>query len=208
MTIAYGEQWAPDSLEQAQAWIDTSRPDEGFWEEGVRLADEIMRSAPEKTKTAVEYGCGVGRIIGNIDATNRIGVDASARMLAYAADKFPTVDFVQCDGRSYPIDDNSVDFAYSILVLQHMDAPDAAAVVKDTRRILRPKGVCWLMFSAFGQPWTHDAEVPRGVPMHGTLAYTREIVEQLAIDAGLKIDGVFADDTIETHPTLTLVATA
>lgn len=184
MTIAYGEQWAPESLEQAQAWIDTSRPDEGFWEEGARLADEIMRSAPEKTKTVVEYGCGVGRIIGNIAAANRIGVDASARMLDYGTDRFAHVDFRQCDGCSYPIEENSMDFAYSILVLQHMDAKDAASVVTDTHRVLRPGGKAWLQFSAFGEPWTWDAEITRGVPMHGTLCYTREIVEQLAIDAG------------------------
>lgn len=206
--MSYAACWAPDTIERAQAWIDTGHPTEGFWEIGAQIAAEVMDYAPAAAKTVVEYGCGVGRIIGQLDAPVRFGVDVSAEMLRFAVERFPEVHFLQGTGDRYPLGDDEADFACSFLVLQHMDAADAAAVVKDTKRILRPGGSCFLSFSAFGREWAEDAVMDRTTPMHATLAYTEEIVERLAADANLRIDEVQHDTRVAGYPNVNLVATA
>lgn len=218
--MSYQEAWAPASMEQAQFLIDTTREGEAFWAEGAALAATVMADAPPATEVVVEYGCGVGRIIGQVRAPHRIGVDVSAEMLALAAERFPEVEYRPCDGASIPLEDGSACFVFSILVLQHMDAADVAAVVADVGRVLRPGGRAWLSFSAFGSEWSLCGTVARGPlnwngtragsssPAHATLAYTPEIIHDLAVDGGLHVSEIrpgLLDDRVYDY---TLIAEA
>lgn len=194
---SYAESWAPQTIEQAEFLIDTRREGESFWDTGRGLARFVMTYAPAHTATVCEYGCGVGRIIGEIDAPVTAGIDVSAEMLRFARERFPHTLFRQTDGASIPLGDGSIDFVYSILALQHMDARDVAGVISDTARVLTEDGRCYLRFSGFGVPWMENRVLPRGpliwnngregasTPAHATIAYDPDLIARLAEENGL-----------------------
>lgn len=214
----YKDSWAPADEDQAQYLIDTTREGETFWNEGARLADWVMRFAPKNASTVMEYGCGIGRIIGRTGAPNPIGIDVSPQMLAFAREKFPKVAFLECNGNSIPLTAGRVDLAYSVLVLQHLDAADADAVVHDIARVLRVGGRALLSFSGFGRPWSEGQTVDQGklhwegkrngsfCPAHGCIAYTEEIVRTLASAAALKVLDVQHEVTDSYHHNYVLLA--
>lgn len=196
---SYAEAWSPQTIEEAEFLIDTKRSGDDFWRQGRNLARFVMTYAPTNTHVVCEYGCGVGRIIGEVAAQITIGIDVSWEMLDFARGRFPHTMFRQTDGHSIPLDDASVDFAFSVLALQHMDAADVASVLYDVARVLTDDGRCYLRFSGFGKPWGSDEKVVRG-PLkwnggregsysdaHGTIAYTPEVIQQLADENCLQV---------------------
>lgn len=196
---SYAESWAPQTIEQAEFLIDTRRAGDEFWDVGRDLARFVMTYAPAHTATVCEYGCGVGRIIGEIDAPVTVGIDVSAEMLGFARERFPHTLFRQTDGASIPLDDGSIDFVYSILALQHMDARDVTGVLYDVSRVLAEDGRCYLRFSGFGVAWMDNRTLPRGplvwnggrqgssTPAHTTIAYDPDLIARLADENGLRV---------------------
>ena len=71
-------------------------------------------------------------------------VDASDEMLEMAADRLAAhanVRYARCADTHVPaIADATIDFAYSIIVLQHLEKEDAFLLVEDVARVLRPGG--------------------------------------------------------------------
>jgi len=193
----YARYWRPQSEAEAMWSIDTGHFGEAFWQWG-RAYHEALEQERPALPGVLDYGCGVGRVLMHFDDELRIGVDVSEEMLALAEKNDPRCLWLKGDGRSIPLPDECVGFAYSLLVLQHMDAADVAAVVREIHRVLLPGGRCYLMFSAFGRRWTPTAVVPKtghtwtGNPAtshhaaHDTLAYTRDIVNELAEAAGFE----------------------
>jgi SAM-dependent methyltransferase len=109
-------------------------------------------SAPE-TQTALEIGHGGGRILA---AASRcfgtvVGVDVhnnnekvEARL---RAEGVGNARLLQGDGQSLPLPDGSVDFAYSFIVLQHVERfATFVSYWRETYRALRPGGLAILYF--------------------------------------------------------------
>lgn len=203
----YATYWQPQSMDEAQYQIDTANAGDKFWQWGRDRAAELWPYMPRFCETVLDYGCGVGRVLTAMPAPYRIGIDVSAEMLAMAREHAPGCEFFLGDGRSIPLGDMTVDFCYSLLVLQHMDADDSVAVVRDTARVLRPGGRCYLLFSAFGDTrYAPGATVPRGPchwkgqrlgswhEAHNALAYTPEDVRAIAEDAGLDVLEIIVRD--------------
>lgn len=73
-------------------------------------------------------------------------------MLNLARQRIPdsNVTFLKTGGRRIPVPGNSIDFLYSLLVLQHLDRGDARRVVGDCYRVLKPGGRCYLQFPEYG----------------------------------------------------------
>lgn len=178
----YPAMWTPDTFARAQYMIDTGRDAEDFWRVGRDEAARIMRRWSKPHEVVLDYGCGVGRMLRCMSARTRIGVDASPDMLAYARESAPECEWILTPGDVIPLADRSVDFTYSLLALQHLDADDAAAILGEVRRVLRPGGEYLLSFSAFGARWS-----PGAVLTHwsATFAYTPEILRTLCRAAGL-----------------------
>ena len=80
------------------------------------------------------------------------GVDVSQRMLSLARQRIPDrhVTFLKTEGRRIPLPENSVDFLYSLLVLQHLDRGDMRRLVGDCYRVRKPSGRCYLQFPQNG----------------------------------------------------------
>jgi len=147
----YGGLWAPSTEPEAMSLILNTSDTEGFEAAGEanaeRLAPFIDRSA-----TVLDLGCGIGRVARYL--APRCGtlwaVDASTRMLELAADRlaaFDNVRLARCVDTSIPdVATSSVDVAYSILVLQHVEREDAFLLLQELHRVLKPTGVAVVTF--------------------------------------------------------------
>jgi len=115
-------------------------------------------------KTMLELGCGVGRMTHSFAARfdSVIAVDVSAQMLDRAQqmlDGMKNIVWIQSNGLDLGgVATESVDFAFSYLVLQHL--PDERLVhgyVREMFRILKAPGVCLFQFHGTHKPtmnWT------------------------------------------------------
>ncbi|HEX8619603.1 MAG TPA: class I SAM-dependent methyltransferase [Thermoanaerobaculia bacterium] len=108
-------------------------------------------------KTSLEIGYGGGRII-NAAANffgRAVGVDVhgerdSVQQFLTSVGK-QNVLLLDTDGRSLPVDDQSIDFVYSFIVLQHLPAFEVLeSYVSETFRVLKKDGVAQLYFGRFG----------------------------------------------------------
>ena len=137
-------------------WAILSAPDKKFnrWTlaeflaEGTKEISSLMAEAerlslPVRRETAIDFGCGVGRLTSALRShfATCYGVDISPGMLEQARKIAPQCEFRQGDTLS-SFADNSADLIYSSLVLQHQpDRESAIALITDMVRVLRPGGL-------------------------------------------------------------------
>jgi SAM-dependent methyltransferase len=115
--------------------------------------------APAPGERVLDCGCGYGftlRVLAELTESRLIGLDADpARVAQTRRDlaSFPQVTVVQGDARALPFSDAAFDHAVCSEVLEHV--PDAAAVVGELARVLRPGGrlVITVPSAAFPVTW-------------------------------------------------------
>jgi SAM-dependent methyltransferase len=123
-----------------------------FLRTGRREVDALMallarRGATPKTGTALDFGCGPGRLSAGLAAvgfSRVVGVDVSTTMLAKARELVDDdrCEFVHDDGTELAtVADDSVDLVYSCRVLQHMPPALALGYVRHFLRVAAPGGV-------------------------------------------------------------------
>ena len=116
-------------------------------------AGRIPSLVPDRSSILLAYGCGIGRITKYLTGYFQVyGVDVSQRMLNLARQRIPDrhLNFLKTEGRRIPVPENSVDFLYSLLALQHLDRGEVRRVVRDCYRVLKPSGRCYLQFPEYG----------------------------------------------------------
>ncbi len=110
------------------------------------ILDEVAAS-PAKAERALDFGCGAGRLtralmhrFEHVD-----GVDVAASMIDLARRLNPNPDRVRFHLNERPdlrlIEDDSVDFVVSIVVLQHMSNALKAGYLREFVRVLAPGGI-------------------------------------------------------------------
>jgi len=100
-----------------------------------------------KTKTALEIGCGIGRITEFIaqNFAQVFAIDISEGMIKEGRNRlknYSNIDFIAGDGNTYPLKDNSIDFVFSYIVFQHM--PNKKVVesnIREIKRVLKTGGL-------------------------------------------------------------------
>lgn len=99
----------------------------------------------ESSSRVVDLGCGTGRDANQfIERGYRvIGVDLSAALLERARRTAPNASFLIGDLAELPLDDNSVDATWSLASMVHLDLHEAARVLSESIRVLRPGGVAF-----------------------------------------------------------------
>lgn len=90
----------------------------------------------------LEIGCGVGRLM----ADGNYGIDSSEEMLKIARKRKPNCHFKLSDGRTIPYDDNTFDFAYCMLVFQHIPFEAVTAYISEVKRVLKKGGLFRFQF--------------------------------------------------------------
>lgn len=129
-------------------WDDHEFFATGEREVAERLAAAAELGLPEGHESALDFGCGLGRVARALGRRfgDCVGVDISEAMVARArelnADE-SSVRFVLNDRPDLSLfDDRSFDLVYSSLVLQHLPTRDhVAACLRELARVLREGGV-------------------------------------------------------------------
>jgi len=97
--------------------------------------------------TFLEIGCGNGRMTEFIaqDWDKVVAVDISGEMIRQGKKRlkdFYNIEWHETDGQTVPLKDNSVDFAFSYLVFQHIKTKGMIKRnFKEVLRVLKPNGV-------------------------------------------------------------------
>jgi SAM-dependent methyltransferase len=172
----------------------------GFWDFSVHiLVPEVTaRISNPGALTALEIGYGGGRLL-NAAASffgRAVGVDvhdeheAVAALLASCGRD--NVELMRTDGRAIPLPDESVDFAYSFIVLQHLHSVDAfERYVSETHRVLRRGGVAQLYFGrlATRNPLLRFREIADAPVNHVSLELAPRTAARICRRAGFSVIG-------------------
>jgi ubiquinone/menaquinone biosynthesis C-methylase UbiE len=195
---AYGANWVPqDETEAMDQILNVSDP-EAFEAAGQHDAQKLSQHV-EPTDTVLDLGCGIGRVTRYVAPLCREiwAVDASETMLRLARERLadvPNVRFLLGRGTSLPeLEPASIDFAYSLLTLQHIEREHAFRLLRELRRVLRDGGQAYLTFpnllsDEYLRAFLHYVDVDEvGNPARARF-YTPQEVERLLPVAGLEIE--------------------
>ena len=135
--------WENKNVSGAAPWTD-----EEFYalgESDWRDFEERWRKYGYAPGSFVEIGCGAGRITKQLSMAFKSGhaLDVSDSMVRYAASRVTTgnVEWHVTEGLTMPLEDNSVDAAFSCHVLQHFPSCESGyACFGEIVRILKPGG--------------------------------------------------------------------
>jgi SAM-dependent methyltransferase len=106
----------------------------GVWREIARFVSRDTARA----QIVLELGAGYCDFINNFPASTRIAFDLNPEMSRFAAQE---VDLRIADCRGMPgIEAGSVDLVFASNFLEHFTIEEAAALVRDAHRVLRPGG--------------------------------------------------------------------
>ncbi len=125
---------------------------EEFFRTGVREIGDVLEyvdslDIPLARQTALDFGCGVGRLSqGLAEHFERVvGVDIAESMVEQAREYNRHGDrvryLVNTTDRLAALDDAAFDFIYTNKTLQHIPPEPAGAYVREFFRVLRPGGV-------------------------------------------------------------------
>jgi len=148
----YDRCWQPRSVSGAMRSIFNGDDAAVFERTGREQAEVLAALLPCEEAVVVDIGCGIGRVARYMAPNCKLlwAVDVSKQMLAMAAERLADQSNVRfarsADTRIPDIADSSVDFVYSILVLQHLEREDAFLMLREIRRILRPGGTAYMTF--------------------------------------------------------------
>jgi len=98
--------------------------------------DDRNKALGKMDGRVLEIGCGIGRLL----KPHWFGIDISERMLKIAKNKKPYCNYLVCDGRTIPYEDNYFDFVYCVLVFQHIPFDGFIQYVQETKRVLKNGG--------------------------------------------------------------------
>ena len=129
-------------------WMGDGHLDDAhMWKTGERDCATVLEGIPGgATATALEIGCGVGRLLKTASQhfgkvigfdISRLAVDKARQLIGSNA----SIELVVGSGIDLqPVDSNSIDFVYSFAALACMPVPVIASYFNEIKRVLRPTG--------------------------------------------------------------------
>ena len=137
----------------------------------------------------LDVGCGIGLTDAHLveDVGVLHGIDISAESVERAAAVNPSANYAVFDGAAFPLPDQTVDHAFAICVLHHVEPHGRAAFIAELQRVVRPGGIVALFEHNPLNPLTRVAvsrcEFDEGVTLAGRTATAR-----LMTRAGLAVE--------------------
>jgi SAM-dependent methyltransferase len=129
--------------------LDESRREETFERLG-RESGRMLAPWVHPKSRVLDLGCGIGRVMKVLSplCDSILGCDVSDEMIRRGHEYLAGLDncgFLQVDGASLSeVEDDSVDFLYSMLALIHIDKRSAYRYYREFARVLRPGAAAWL----------------------------------------------------------------
>lgn len=202
----YAGLWNPSTVTEAISQIYNTE-DEANFEEGGKSDSAWLQRLLEPASTVLDLGCGIGRVAYYMAPhCHRLwAVDVSPRMLELARHRlaaFDNVSYALCrDVAIADVSPQSVDLAYSLLVLQHLEREDAFLLLEELHRVLRPRGAAVITFpnllsETYLRCFTRYAHDRASSQLNRARAYTPQEVERLMPAAGFEIEVLEAGDEI------------
>lgn len=109
----------------------------------------------------IEVGCGAGWLCDRLTKFGRVtGTDLSHEVLARAANRWPSVNYVAGDFMQLDFPERAYDVVITLEVLAHV--ADQAAFVRKLSRLLRPGGT--LMLATQNRPQLERNDIPPPAP--------------------------------------------
>ena len=129
-----------------------------------------------------DLGCGTGTVAEALAPFVRevIGIDSSDAMLSIAGqrlERFRNVELRHGDLTSLPLDDGHLDVATLMLVLHHLEQPEAA--IAEASRCLRPAGTILIV-----DMLPHNRTEYQQDMGHMWLGFSQELIRSILDDAG------------------------
>lgn len=141
----YEPTWSAQDEAEAKRLIFNTESEESFAEGGQRDANRL-RPFFDESSTVLDLGCGIGRVARYVapDCSLLWAVDVTKKMLDLAAvrlaDHHNVVFLHSTDVEMSEVPSESIDLAYSFLVLQHLEREDAYLLLEELRRVVKPSG--------------------------------------------------------------------
>jgi ubiquinone/menaquinone biosynthesis C-methylase UbiE len=161
-------EWDARARKDAFYYIASWRKDwdvSAFLESGEEDYKRLVRPTLERVgfspagKTMLELGCGAGRMTHSFAARfgQVIALDVSAQMIDRAQQilqKVQNIAWVHTNGQDLgAVDSESVDFAFSYLVLQHLpNDKSVRGYIRELLRVLKESGICLFQFNGMKKP--------------------------------------------------------
>ena len=130
----------------------------------------------------LDMGCGTGQYLPGLSQLGKVvGVDAAPEALAYCSRNGGAGSFfVQADARRLPFRSQSFDLVWASSILEHFKEDSSS--LREGLRVLKPQVRVMISVPAHHFLWGHNDELA-----HHWRRYSREEVEQLCRDCGLRI---------------------
>jgi ubiquinone/menaquinone biosynthesis C-methylase UbiE len=197
--------WEPPDEDVAMREILNTTDPQEFERSGQEQFEKLRPWLP-RDGVVLDLGCGIGRVARYVAPHCRElwAVDSSQVMLDLARKRLAALDnvrYARCPGTSIPLGDGSVDLAYSVLTLQHMEREHAFMLLRELRRTARTDGVVYLTFpNLLSDEYLGSflMYVDTGEVANARRArfYTPEEVQRVLPAAGLRIEELTADTEI------------
>jgi SAM-dependent methyltransferase len=173
--------------------------EEAFRESGTsdaRVVQQILIGEEPSNWRALEYGCGVGRLMEPLAAcfAEIDGVDISDEMVRIGRQRLaslPNVRFHVLEGGRLPFPSGNFDLVYSFAVFQHMPKAAVRAMLPEITRVLKSDGTFLLHLN---HPYTFrrklQAWTGRDRPLHDTYRrrfYTVRQIRRLLAENALEL---------------------
>jgi SAM-dependent methyltransferase len=97
---------------------------------------------PQPGERVLDLGCAAGAVSHFLSTLGceTVGVDAEPRAIDKARELFPDLQFQLANVARLPFDEASFDKAVAADLVEHLDDDSFAAMLRETRRVLRPGG--------------------------------------------------------------------
>lgn len=190
---------------QCKEWWEKKQKEDYFGSKNINDSAHFHLSQPElikrmrikKDNIILEIGCGFGREIkAFLEITDNVcGIDISDTAAKLTKKNCPDAHIEVYDGTNIPFSDNNFDLVYSCFVIQHMSKANARELIKETIRVLKPKGRFLFEFlgrhGCAGEGKEHYSGGLTGMYNNG---YTLKEMEDLIKEIGL--NKVFLEEKI------------
>lgn len=150
----YANWWKAKTFDDAKKLIlspDGSTPSTELFADTGRSNTESLLAFVNNNAQVLDYGCGVGRVAKFL--SNHVkqiyAIDISEEMIKLGKEfckDCTNVRFILTNGIKIPLDNSTIDFAYSILTLQHVEKEDAFLILREINRTLKKGAKFYVTF--------------------------------------------------------------